>query len=350
MNSTSVHTTDAVFDTPRYVKGEPLKMAARRYSIHDHSVSDGLTLLFLHGTGNHKEHWEPTIDRLYHFQNEDKKDFTIREVWALDWQTHGDSAVLNAEAFNEPFSRATVADWAAAIVDFVRVHLASHRIICVAHSGDRIRSLYSLLYYAETAHIPYESIIIIEPGIVDHETFAANPQDRKQVDRLVKVITTRRNEWASHEAAYAWFLQRAPWNTWDPRVVRLFAYKGLRPIQPGETRVTTKCDRMHEAQNLTEHQSVFQGVAQIGRVCVDVPIHAIFGEVNDFPIQHARACLTDIRKGREMASISTIPGAGHMVVQQQPDLLADVLRGIFAKSSPRQTIFPIPDKYFTARL
>ena len=53
-----------------------------------------------------KEHWEPTIDRLFRLQAATTGQPVIREVWAPDWQTHGDSAVLNAALFAEPFSRA----------------------------------------------------------------------------------------------------------------------------------------------------------------------------------------------------------------------------------------------------
>ena len=50
-----------------------------------------------------KEHWEPTIEGLFrreacHSHRE------IREVWAIDWPNHGDSAALNTELFKQPNS------------------------------------------------------------------------------------------------------------------------------------------------------------------------------------------------------------------------------------------------------
>jgi hypothetical protein len=41
----------------------PLLITAKRYWIPDASYdNDALTLIFAHGTGFHKENWEPTID------------------------------------------------------------------------------------------------------------------------------------------------------------------------------------------------------------------------------------------------------------------------------------------------
>lgn len=56
-----------------------------------------------------KEHWEPTIQRLfeYSFGSTIGSLPAIREAWAFDWQTHGDSAVLNAEALSQPYSNAS---------------------------------------------------------------------------------------------------------------------------------------------------------------------------------------------------------------------------------------------------
>lgn len=41
-----------------------------------------------------KEHWEPTVEALFRLQTDSE---CIREAWAVDWMSHGDSAALNAE-------------------------------------------------------------------------------------------------------------------------------------------------------------------------------------------------------------------------------------------------------------
>ena len=59
---------------------------------------DVCTLVLIHGLAGHKEHWEPTIQRL--FENEQASTRTsvrFRDMWSLDLPNHGDSAILNEE-------------------------------------------------------------------------------------------------------------------------------------------------------------------------------------------------------------------------------------------------------------
>ncbi len=79
----------------------PLVSTAKRYwkagSSHD---PNGVTLIFTHGTGFHKEQWEPTIEELYR-----RAGVPIREVWAIDAPNHGDAALLNYETLKWGYQR-----------------------------------------------------------------------------------------------------------------------------------------------------------------------------------------------------------------------------------------------------
>lgn len=94
MVSSSLASQAYVFDPrPHY----PLRIALKRYwkaSSPDAQDPDALTLIFTHGTGFHKEQWEPTIDDLYSLFN-GKESVKIRDVFAIDMANHGDSAILN---------------------------------------------------------------------------------------------------------------------------------------------------------------------------------------------------------------------------------------------------------------
>ncbi|OCH89399.1 hypothetical protein OBBRIDRAFT_756680, partial [Obba rivulosa] len=81
-----------------------LKAQAKRYVpciISDAtSLEFGLTLVFAHCLGSHKEAWEPIIQSLFNLRV--PKDSpngphvpVVREAWSLEWQHHGDSASLN---------------------------------------------------------------------------------------------------------------------------------------------------------------------------------------------------------------------------------------------------------------
>lgn len=74
----------------------PFHLSAKRYQPSS-SSEDGLTLVFTHGTGFHKEQWEPTIEHLFELQAKNGAKHKIREAWSIDAPNHGDSAVLNEE-------------------------------------------------------------------------------------------------------------------------------------------------------------------------------------------------------------------------------------------------------------
>jgi hypothetical protein len=87
----------------------PFRIAAKRYWIGERPAGsdrdnfsktreDVLTLVFTCGNGGHKEHWEPTIQRLFENQKTASQ-MTVRfhDMWSLDMPNQGDSAVLNEE-------------------------------------------------------------------------------------------------------------------------------------------------------------------------------------------------------------------------------------------------------------
>jgi len=311
-----------------------LKMAAKRYtSTGTADGGDGSTLLLAHASGTHKEHWEPTIERLFELATESSGLFNIREVWAVDWPTHGDSAALNAGFLRDSSVGTSISDWAEAIAAFVKTNLASHRIVTIGHSAGCSAMMYSTRCFTT---VPYESIILVEPPLIDRQVFQDNIQDRtRQTGVLTKAIAAQRSQWASRADAYGWFASRFPWKGWDDRVLRVHVNQGLRLVDENDVRgpVTSKCDKRHEAASYTDFEPTFQAVEQIEKVCREIPIHVIFGAVNDLVPRYSQDCI-DPAKGRHVASVTRVPGAGHMIVQQKPNELAEIL---FSKFTFKQT-------------
>lgn len=104
--SSDMQSESYVFDPrPQY----PLVTIAKRYWHPDFYSEDpdAFTVIFAHGTGFHKEHWEPTIEDLYTgFRNcnHTSKPPKIREIWNIECANHGDSAVLNEEELQWGYS------------------------------------------------------------------------------------------------------------------------------------------------------------------------------------------------------------------------------------------------------
>lgn len=93
-----------VFDPrPRY----PLLTTAKRYW-HPQLFSDdpdALTLVFTHGTGFHKEQWEPTFEHLCELlERSGHPNIKLREIWSIDCPNHGDAAILNEEELSWGYS------------------------------------------------------------------------------------------------------------------------------------------------------------------------------------------------------------------------------------------------------
>ncbi|KAG6864826.1 hypothetical protein C0991_006918 [Blastosporella zonata] len=76
----------------------PLFTTVKRYWKSDSpnlNDSSALTLVLTHGTGFHKEQWEPMIDELYLLLDSTGGYLKIREIWSIDAPNHGDAGVLN---------------------------------------------------------------------------------------------------------------------------------------------------------------------------------------------------------------------------------------------------------------
>lgn len=96
----------------------------------------------------------------------------------------------------------------------------------------------------------------------------------------------------------------------------------------------TKCAKLEEAKTYDDVEHTFEATEQIEKICHDIPIHVVFGEILDLTyvsslptsssyLTHAlcpphrpsygQASAIDKSKGRDVASVVRIPGAGHMV-------------------------------------
>ncbi|KAG5716857.1 hypothetical protein E4T56_gene3418 [Termitomyces sp. T112] len=111
-----------------------LQSTAKRYTSR-FSSRNGLTLLFAHCVGSHKEQWEPTIEQIFRLQQQKDQRDRIREAWAFDWQSHGDAAIINARVLDSRKDAVSPSEWALALESFVESHLRGHRIVALGHSA-----------------------------------------------------------------------------------------------------------------------------------------------------------------------------------------------------------------------
>ncbi|KAJ7173970.1 Alpha/beta hydrolase fold-1 [Mycena crocata] len=323
-----------VLATPPVTDGPPLSMTAKKYTYGPAKNQNGITLLMLHGLGQHKEQWEPVIEKLYALQLENRVP-RIREVWSFDWQSHGESAILNADVLKENRKSAPMARWSSAIASFITSDsLEGHRLVGIGYSSGTMALMGSTLHFEKC---PYVSIILVEPSIMDQETWDTHQEKEIQpaFDMMTKAVMRRRDSWTSREEARKYFIGRFPWNSWDSRIVGLFVKHALKDSKDkdGSVCVVRACPAIHEATAFEVNRAAsWDAAGQVSKLSGIVPIHAVFGEKIDLMPQPLRDCVLDESKGRKMDSITMIPGVGHTVVQSVPDIVGstiwDLLQGI----------------------
>ncbi|KAJ7224751.1 Alpha/beta hydrolase fold-1 [Mycena rebaudengoi] len=327
-----------VFDPrPNY----PLLITAKRYwkpSSPYLNASDALTLVFAHATGFHKEHYEPTIQDLYNLIAEDASSPKIREVWSIDCPNHGDAAVLNEETLRwgyEPifgwqeYGRALHL-FLSGLGTGVDVDFSTRRLVLLGQSMGAVCQLLALTHQPQ---LEPECLILIEIMAMSK---SAAPAMKKF---LAGGSANRRDMWASREEAYKLFKSRPAWKVWDDRVLRLYVEYGLRPLPPreypDEEGVTLKCTRLQETATYSDPLGHVLGYNLPGKIAKRVPTHLVYGAIDDYLSHDVKDDFVNnaIGGAHNLASLSRVPNAGHLVVQTNPAGLAKTIFEILNKSS-----------------
>ncbi|KAI0795586.1 Alpha/beta hydrolase fold-1 [Abortiporus biennis] len=307
----------------------PLVTTAKRYThpLFQPNSKDAFTLLFTHGSGFHKEHWEPTLQDLVSNLGQIK----VKEVWSIDCPNHGDAAILNENVLGwgydavfpwEEYARTTylfLTNQGTGIpVDF-----SKHKVIGIGHSMGAIALMLSRTY---TPTLPLRSIILVEPMLI--------PRPGPDIPTDIKInfeggAIKRRDIWKNVQEASEFFKGRKSFQIWDERVLDIFIEHGLRPlptlIYPDATGVTLKCPRTQEVACYRDQIGRTRAYSYLPYLTSDIPVHFIFGAINDALPEWVKDNVLATCK-EQQASFQRVEGAGHLVVQMQPKRLAEKIR------------------------
>ncbi|KAI0353720.1 alpha/beta-hydrolase [Trametes cingulata] len=304
-----------------------------------------LSLVLLHAVAAHKEVWLPTLEHLFELQRTVPTNaFTIVEAWAPDSPNHGAAAALNEERLLAFPNGLTGSQWARAIQVFLRSGLIAPgcAVVGVGHSAGACILVQSTDGYAPDA-LPYASLIMLEPPMATPETLRRAEENGELLPRAADIARVRKDVWpgpGGREAARAWFAKRLPWSRWDGRVLGLFIEHGLRDLPTAlypdkREGVTLAAARAQEAGGYSHHEDAFAAMERLREVCPAIPVHCVFGEVNDFASEELQAAIVDGRVGRRMRSVVRVKGAGHWVVQEDPRGCALAMWGILHEDYAR---------------
>lgn len=321
----------------------PLHVTANCYRAEGNARGDAsaVTLILLHSAGFHKEMFEPTIAELFSLagrggaHHRSPAQIAIREAWAVECPTHGYSAVLNEDILRSPewdekFCAEEYAKAAYAILTLPRsaggaeLDPIAHNFVGIGHSMGSV----SMIYLA--ARIPVKSIFLIEP------TLCAGR--RAQLDQLQEKLFRRSYErkdtWYTREIAEAYLRSQAP--NWSSEVLALFIKHALRPHQAAQHKVpyngvTLACSRNQEA---VLYRAVDDAAEHIlDSLSTAIPIHLIFGEIANIMPLFIQEAIAQVPT-RQFASITRVEGATHLVPQEKPELLAQMVYSLLMKDVP----------------
>ncbi|KAK7049111.1 CN hydrolase domain-containing protein [Favolaschia claudopus] len=253
-----------IFNCPQNALSPPgtwLKMTANRYTTVESAANiDGLTFIFLHGIGAHKEQWEVVIAEMFNLQQDKPPHLRMREAWALDRPNHGDAAVLNSEELLRNRRQGSPAsEWAEAVGAFLRsTRLKGHRIVQVAHSAAPTR-------YIDLSSVSIAGIIVVAPAMLAPETYY----------RYIEPIAL-----------------------------------GLSAPAHTEHGLIETADGSGKPSASPDTDSQFGAIDQISKICRLIPFHVVWGIKDHLIPQLSRGSISDRSQGRIAASETPTELAG----------------------------------------
>ncbi|KAK7056620.1 hypothetical protein VNI00_002337 [Paramarasmius palmivorus] len=344
----------------------PLHLTAKRYFLPDDSDPSGWTLFLLHATSSHKESWEPTIQKIFELYSKNKRKqkqgTKLREIWSLDCPNHGESGQLNERILQEPkwYLNFSCDKYAQAVHHFLTtgpVDFSARKLIGIGHSlgGNAISLVQSLA--SPSLKDAFKSLIIIEPMLSP-----AGPEHLKKLRLLlIKGAYERRDVWPDRDTAMLTLKKRDRTKKWDPRILDVFIVSGIgfrgvlsdnsirfkahgiRP-HPGSFHkenpypgVTLACTRDQEAAMYRDPDGATKPVEPLTQACKEKPVHLILAGVHDFMPKRTQEALLDPKSGRTFASVTIMPGVGHLVPLEVPDRLGEVIFDALVKN---ETLIP----------
>ncbi|KAI0335894.1 alpha/beta-hydrolase [Cubamyces sp. BRFM 1775] len=330
----SCETTTVVRKYPSEYSPEGLYFVAKRYVAHS-SSEQGLTLLFFHCTGSHKEVWEPVIQTIFdRIGNIRSPRTAIREAWTFDWQSHGEAGRLNRNFLVHLDVHVLATELVNGVKRFATTEhpFDDRTFVGIGHSSGVTSMLLTTLDDALPA-IPYKALIVMEPSALTREVVRRTGMDMyDRMRTLGKAIQKRCDNWSTREEAKAFFRKRMPWKAWDERALELFLENGLveLPAQNNDGATVTTATRVYLSCLPYQEGAAYYGHSDIHHVAAErlqtldpnVPVHFMFSAREEVIPKYFRDSLLALR---HVASLQFIPNSGHLVVQEKPDEVASAI-------------------------
>ncbi|MFT4518006.1 MAG: pimeloyl-ACP methyl ester carboxylesterase [Halioglobus sp.] len=185
-------------------------------------AGSGDPILLLHATGFHSRCW-----------NEVVKHLPGRHIYAVDLRFHGASG------------EAGDVDWGIMAED-IRIlieRLELRDLIGVGHSiGGHL-----IARVAAKQPTVFKHLVLIDPVIMSPERYSHFQSRADGFSAKDHPVSRRKNSWSDAKEMFDRFVDRAPFNTWQPQVLQDYCDYALRPADENSLHALA-CDPINEAR------------------------------------------------------------------------------------------------------
>jgi pimeloyl-ACP methyl ester carboxylesterase len=265
-------------------------------------AGQGDPILLLHATGFHSRCWNQVVKRL-----------PGRHIYAVDLRFHGAS-----DENGEPDWRVMAED-----IHFLIEKLNLTRLVGVGHS------LGGHLITRAAAHAPerFKHLILIDPVIMSPDRYAQVQQSTQGLKAQDHPVSRRKNQWRDAQEMYERFKGRAPFNTWQPAVLRDYCDYALRPADEDALRQLA-CDPINEAGIYLNHKGN-KGIYEL-LMAIHTPVTLLRAPPGDDALpNHSNSptwpgLATALPNCREVY----LPNLNHFIPMQDPALVASYIQAV----------------------
>lgn len=246
-------------------------------------------LVFAHATGFCGAVWHPV-----------RKLLADHDSTTFDFRGHGSST-----------STRTVRSWWEMASDVLAVtsHADHDRVIGIGHSMGGASLVMAELLNPGT----FAAVVLIEPIIF------GGPYRRDPDHPLVALALRRRDRFESRAAVLDSYASKPPFATWHPDALAGYVDGGF--VEDGDS-VRLRCAPRAEAEVFTA-ASAHAAWERLGEVTT--PARILYGADTDtYSAGHGEALAARMVR----AEAAAVPGTGHFLPMERPDVVADAVRSV----------------------
>jgi pimeloyl-ACP methyl ester carboxylesterase len=259
-------------------------------------------ILLLHATGFHSRCWNQVVKRL-----------PDCHVYAVDLRFHGSSGDTGE------------VDWKL-LADDIRILIAQLNLTDVVGVG---HSIGGHLIARAAAHAPerFKHLILIDPVIMSPERYAQLHRFTASIDARDHPVSRRKNQWRDADEMYQRFKDRAPFDSWQPEVLRDYCDYALRPADNDAIRQLA-CDPINEASfylNQKGNESIHRELPNI-----TTPVTLLRAPPGDDAISNLSTSPTWPELAAALPDCEEIflPDLNHFIPMQDPALVAKTIQAV----------------------